>query len=272
MKKALLVTLLLTSNLISFAQAVEVPNVRQVNFQPEKLLIIGNSYMYYNCGINGYLGGLLKATGKTKAKTRIATIGRGNLSQYPLEEYLDNSISASHSKNATISNDLLEKEIKKREKYDLVLMQASNRGKADQMRDQHYIKIHAKAIRDHGAEPALILTWTQKLKNAPEFSEVQEWVTKIGNENQMMVIPVGLAFNRVSKKYPDLKLIMPDNTHPTAIGSYLMAATIYASIYQQHPKAGITFEGGCEKPIDENIRAILAEEAWRTVNAWFKKN
>lgn len=253
------------------AVGATVPEVKYLKTQPQSMLVVGNSYMYYNCGINGYLSGLLKASGLTKVKTRIAAIGRGNQSQYPLEEYLDNSLSVSHSKYPAISQDLLDKEIKKRENYELVLMQGSNRGKADQERDAHYVKIHAQAIRDQGGEPAMILTWTQKRKNAPQFSEVQDAVTAIANANHMMVVPVGQAFNFVEKRHPELSLIMPDQTHPTAIGSYLMAATIYASVYARHPKDGLAFEGGCEKPIPEQTRTILADAAWQVVNQWFER-
>lgn len=260
------------SALIAFganAQGVE-PQVKELGFTPSKILLVGNSYFYYNCGLNGYLGGMIRVNVNPKIKTRIAAIGRSNMSQQPIAEMLDNTLLDSHkAERGQLSADLLEKEVKKREKYDLVILQGSNRGKADQARDQHYVAIHAEAIRKNGGEPAMLMTWTQRKANAPEFSVVADGVTTIANQNKMMVIPVGVAFENAQKAYPDLKLIMPDNTHPTAVGSYLMASTIYASIYKRNPMEAVEFAGGCEKPVDEKIRADMHRIAWETAQAWF---
>lgn len=248
------------------------PEVKELSFQPERILVVGNSYMYYNCGINGYLSGLIRVAVNSKIKTRIATIGRSNMSQQPIEEYLDNSKLESHDDRfGSLSEDLLNSEIKKRESYDLVLMQGSNRGEKDQARDAHYLKIHAEAIRSNGGTPALIMTWVQEKKDAPELSTVANALTKIANDNSMMVIPVGKAFELAKTRYPDWKLIMPDKTHPTALGSYLMASTIYAAIYKRDPLEATQFEGGCEKPIPVDLRKKAAKVALETVKDWYDR-
>ena len=254
------------------AAAPAEPLVKELAIVPKTILIVGNSYMYYNCGMNGYLKGMIAQKLNPKVKTRIAATGRSNMSQQPIEELLDNSKLRSHDlRYGTIEDRLLEKEIKKREKYELVLMQGSNRGVDDQARDAHYVKIHAEAIRKQGGTPAMIMTWTQKKKSAPAFEVVQEGVTKIANDNNMMVIPVGIAFNKAQARYPELKFIMPDNTHPTAIGSYLMASTIFASVYNRDPMEAVDFAGGCEKPIDKDIREKLHAVAWETVREFYKR-
>lgn len=270
MSKKLLLALTLCMAVSSFCNAEVKPQIKELGFQPERILVVGNSYMYYNCGINGYLSGLIRVAINPKIKTRIATIGRSNMSQQPIEEYLDNTRLQSHSVHyGSLSEDLLSSEIKKRENYDLVLMQGSNRGEKDQVRDAHYVKIHADAIRKNGGTPALIMTWVQEKKNAPELSVVAEALTKMANDNNMMVIPVGKAFERAKTRYPDWELIMPDKTHPTALGSYLMAATIYAAVYKRNPLEATKFEGGCEKPIPEDLRKKAAEVSWQMVNDWY---
>lgn len=269
MKKYLLLALLFA---LSGASAAEeaIPKVKGLDFQPKSLLVVGNSYMYYNCGINGYLSGLIREKINPKIKTRIAAIGRSNMSQQPIEEMLDNNQLRSHdSKYGVLEDDLLQKEVKKRESYELVLMQGSNRGEDDQARDRHYIKIHAETIRKNGGTPALIMTWVQKKKGAPSLQTVVDGVTQIANENHMLVVPVGLAFDLAEKKFPEWKLIMPDNTHPTALGSYLMAATIYGSVYKRNPIEATDFVGGCEKPIPEELRKEAAMTAWETVKTWY---
>lgn len=252
------------------ASAAAAPLVTDPGPAPASILIVGNSYMYYNCGINSYLGGMIREKANPKVKTRIAAIGRGNLSQYPIAEYLDNTRLRSHEKKwGALDAKLLEAEEKKRESYEAVLMQASNRGRNDQARDAHYMKAHADAIRSSGARPALILTWVQNRANAPKFETVLEAVTRTGNENGMLVIPVGPAFNTARAELPDVAFLMPDNTHPTAAGSYLMGSVIYASLYKRDPMDAAGFEGGCEKPLPQELRKKLHAIAWKTVKSWY---
>lgn len=158
---------------VNFVISHEAPTVKNLVKAPKTLLVVGNSYTYYNCGLNGYLSNFLigdaivsgqakdEKEARKSFKTRIATIGRGNLSQYPVAEYLDNAIMKSHANQPLIEKKYLDPEIKKRERYDLVLLQASNRPEADQARDSYYLPEHVKAIRAQGGEPAFIMTWVQ---------------------------------------------------------------------------------------------------------------
>ncbi|MCD8340110.1 MAG: hypothetical protein LUC43_07925, partial [Burkholderiales bacterium] len=190
----------------------------------------------------------------------------------PIEELLNNDLLRSHDeeKYGKPSEEILALEKKQRETYDLVLMQATNRGIEKQNRDAHYIKAHVEAIRKAGGTPALIFTWTQKKKNAPSLDEVANAVTEIGNANHIMVIPVGLALANAEKEHPDWKLIMADKSHPTALGSYLMAAVIYASIYHRDPTEALAYRGGCEKLIPKEVREEATRIAWATIRQWFQ--
>ena len=272
-----------TNGKVNFVISSEAPIVKSLAKAPKTLLVVGNSYTYYNCGLNGYLSNFLIGdaivSGQAKDeksarkffKTRIATIGRGNLSQYPVAEYLDNAIMKSHADQPVIEEAYLGPEVKKRERYDLVLLQASNRPVADQARDSYYLPEHVKAIRAQGGEPALIMTWVQKNKNAPEMKVVRDATVKLANSNNMMVIPVGLAFEQSEKFYPQIKLIRADNTHPTAAGSFLEAATIYASVYKKDPFAsqGAFWKTLCDHSLDPVIREKLCAVAVKTVNHFY---
>lgn len=144
---------------IDFAATKNAPSVTSLKATPASLLVVGNSYTYYNCGLNGYLSNFLvgdalatqKVVSEKEArklfKTRIATLGRGNLSQYPVEELFDNDAMKSHTRAGKIEESYRTAEIKKREKYDLVLLQASNRGMADQARDSAYLQSHSRPRR-----------------------------------------------------------------------------------------------------------------------------
>ena len=91
---------------------------------------------------------------------------------------------------------------------------------------------------------------------------------KVANENKAMVIPVGLAFANALKVRPDLKLTVADNRHPTAAGSYLDGAVIYAALTKSSPE-GPNFLGGCEKPLAQNDAQFLQGIAWKTVKDFY---
>lgn len=114
MSKKILFALSVCLAVSSLCHAEIKPEIKELGFQPERILVVGNSYMYYNCGINGYLSGLIRVAINPKIKTRIATIGRSNMSQQPIEEYLDNTKLESHDvRFGSISDDLLAREVKK---------------------------------------------------------------------------------------------------------------------------------------------------------------
>jgi len=49
------------------------------------------------------------------------------------------------------------------------------------------------------------------------------------------VCPGGVAWKRVRDTHPTMSLYQPDESHPTTIGSYLIACTFYASIFHKSP-------------------------------------
>ena len=54
------------------------PKVTELKVSPERVLLVGNSFMYYNCGVNGYISGFAKDKGK-KLSVTMATIGGAGL-------------------------------------------------------------------------------------------------------------------------------------------------------------------------------------------------
>lgn len=54
------------------------PKVTSLKTTPKTVLLVGNSFMYYNCGVNGTLSGIVKAKGG-KLESTMATIGGAGL-------------------------------------------------------------------------------------------------------------------------------------------------------------------------------------------------
>jgi hypothetical protein len=100
------------------------------------------------------------------------------------------------------------------------------------------------------------MTWA--FQDRPEMTaQLSDAYTKAGNDNNELVIPAGLAFARAIRERPDISLYQPDKRHPTLLGSYLAAATVYAAIYQRSPEDSSYTAG-----IDPELARYLRKTAW----------
>ena len=73
MKKLVLATLLCSLSLSAFAADYSVkPKVTELSTPPTRVLLVGNSFMYYNCGVNGYISGLSKSLGIKMSAWRLS--------------------------------------------------------------------------------------------------------------------------------------------------------------------------------------------------------
>jgi hypothetical protein len=97
-------------------------------------------------------------------------------------------------------------------------------------------------------------------------AQLAEAYTVAGNENDALVIPAGLAFARSVGKRPDLNLYARDKRHPSMLGTYLAAATVFAALHQVTP-VGNAYTAG----IDAETARFLQTVAWETVLDYYGK-
>ncbi|WP_248305114.1 hypothetical protein [Devosia sp. 1566] len=149
--------------------------------------------------------------------------------------------------------------------FDLaVMMDCSQCAVHPQLKDifYEYAKKHSETVRENDAEPVFFMSWAYLDK--PEMTEqLAEAYTRIGNENNALVIPAGLAFARSVAERPDITLYTADNRHPTMEGTYLAALTTYAAIFKKNP-VGVTYTAGFEPDVAEFLQTV----AWETVNEY----
>ena len=113
-----------------------------------------------------------------------------------------------------------------------------------------------------------MISWSSEY--IPEMTkQLADATIRVANENKALVIPVGLAFAQALKERPDLKLTVEDNRHPTAAGSYLEGAVIFAALTRTSPQ-GAPFLGGCEKPLAKKDAQFLQTIAWKTVKEFYE--
>lgn len=261
--KKLLTTAFLSLSLATSANALETsvtPKVTQLqNPNPTTGLYVGNSFTYYNCGVNGYVRGFTKEE-KRDWTARMITISAGRLSFHEVDAYLRPHEMDNYAKDGS------------KKLFDVVFLQGqstepfSKKNGAD-ANFRKYLKQHIDSIRQVGSEPVVVVTWANSDK--PEnYRKLADAIITEANKHNVIALPVGLAFAESLKVRPDLILHAPDKRHPSAAGSYLYGAMIYSLLYKRSPE-GFKFLGGCEKPIAQADAKHLQSIAWKVSKEFY---
>ena len=88
-----------------------------------------------------------------------------------------------------------------------------------------------------------------------------------GNKNNILVIPVGIAFENAYYANPNIMLHKEyDGSHPSLLGTYLAACVVYSSITQESPKE-ISYN--YFDNISDEERIFLQEIAHETIEDFF---
>lgn len=236
------------------------PKVTALQNKPQTALIVGNSYTYYNCGLFDYLWGFSGNSQHTKLETQMSTTAGAGLDWHDVEGLVrptGNSWSFLFKKHDGRI-------------FDVVILQGNSKEPIDpRMSDAYktYAAKHIKTIRSTGGEPALMMTWARE-GQSEMTKALADATIEVGNQNNTMVIPVGLAFAEVKRSHPEITLIMPDKSHPTAAGSYLASAVIWSALTKESLEKN-AFLGGCEKPLTKETAETLQSIAWKVVKNFY---
>ena len=204
--------------------AVKAPQVDN----PVRLLMVGNSYLYYGDSLHTHLNGIVSAADPAPGKQlqyKSATIGGASLDHHNF--------------------DWLTKpgQIGVKEPFQLVVLQGNSAAALSESRQAVFRKAATEAnklITERGGKTALYMphAYVAPHKQAkPENIRLNEaFYVAVGNELNALVIPVGLAFEEAYRRFPDMKLHKAhDGSHPSLLGTYLAAATCYATLYGKSP-------------------------------------
>ncbi len=231
---------------------------------PSSSIFIGNSFFYFNNGINFQVSRLLAAAEPAyKYRSTMVTISGSGLDWHDIDSYFRPRAIGNYSFDA--QNNVIFNDLKKL--FDVAIImdcsQCPIHPKLGSVFDE-YSRKNTASIRKHGAEPVLFMSWAYA--DAPEMTaQLAERYTRAGNELNALVIPAGLAFARSISQRPSLNLYIEDKRHPTLAGTYLAAATVYASLFGKSPE-GLSWRGG----LDGESAAFLQRIAWETVRDYYK--
>jgi hypothetical protein len=92
----------------------------------------------------------------------------------------------------------------------------------------------AGAIRAQGGVPALYMVWPDRSRLA-FFDDVRESYEAAADAAEGAFYPAGEAWRAAWAQDPSLELYGPDDFHPSVLGTYLAAVTIYRGITDRAP-------------------------------------
>jgi hypothetical protein len=257
----------LSFTLSGAAAAQTKPKVAEIVGQPKSFLFVGNSFYYYNNSIHSVFLNFVRAADKANAtgyRATSATISGSGLNWHDMEAYLKPG-SGMASYSFVGDNEVVFNTFDK--PFDAVVMNDCSQCPVHPKLSglfHEYAKKHSDTVRARGAAPVLFMTWAYADK--PEMTQaLAEQYTKAGNDNNALVVPAGLAFAKALSKKPDLVLYAVDKRHPSPAGTYLAAATTYASIFRQSPAQNPVPMLG----VDADTAKLLQTVAWETVQEFY---
>lgn len=221
------------------------------------ILYVGNSFLSFNNGIGWHVSRLHASAnpGRRLRATSVSITG-GGLDWHDVESYFrPNGIGAYSfdDQNNVVFND-------KGKLFDLVLMMDCSQCPIHPILKTAFYasaRSHSETVRRNGAKPAFLMTWAYE--DRPEMTAgLAEAYTMAGNDNDALVIPVGLAFALASAKRPELRLHIADKRHPSLAGTYLAACTVYAALFPRSPSAQAHVDG-LDEPTVEFLQATAVE-------------
>jgi hypothetical protein len=231
--------------------------------KPASAIFIGNSFFYYNNGINGHLTGLIRAAEPaSKFRVTMVTISGSGTDWHDVGSYFRPDAIGRYSFDP--NNNIVFNKLDRL--FDVaIMMDCSQCPIHPQLKSVfvEYSKKHIETVRKAGAVPALFMSWAYSDK--PEMTEeLAEAYTQLGNDNGVLVVPAGLAFGKAVKDMNEVNLYAPDKRHPSLAGTYLAAATVYATILKKSP-VGSGYTAGLDAGVAKGLQTI----AWETVQSYF---
>jgi hypothetical protein len=162
------------------------------------------------------------------------------------------------------------------EPFDVVILQAHSTATTTPEKLENFKNSVAEMdgkIDATGAETALYMTpaYTEKHKSYDPgmMDKIESGYTTAGNDAEALVIPVGLAFKEAYARRPDMVLHKEyDGSHPSLLGTYLGAATVYAALYGKSAVGNsYTYYG----EISDEDAAFLQQVAEDTVEEFYAR-
>ncbi len=254
--KYILLLIPLYSNSI-FALDVEITSLN--NKTPERVLYIGNSYLYYNDSLHNHVRRMLDEVYESEIDTT---------------NYKSVTISGSRSWHHDIDHSLNYKNLGVKKPFQLVIFQGGS-GESNSVKERNIFSYEVskivKKIKNAGAEAALYMIHAyvepHEDTNPRMIENIKKMYIDAGNKNDALVIPVGIAFENAYIAQPNIKLHKHyDGTHKNFLGTYLASCVVFSSITHLSP---LNIEYSYYGEINDIDKKFLQKIAKETVEDFY---
>lgn len=151
--------------------------------------------------------------------------------------------------------------------YDYVVLQEQS---SRPLREPEKMYIYARkfdsAIKENGGKTLFYLTMAYR-NNQEMIRSLSEAYDTIAQELGAEVVPVGIAWDKVRTRFPDIKIHI-DNNHPNPNGAYLTACVFYSFFYNKSPKRLPTYyliQGERKNFVSKRDSRIFQQIAWEVI-------
>lgn len=183
-----------------------------------KVLFVGNSFTFYNDGIDFHLQKMLNAD--TSSDSINYLIQKIAVSSYTLQAHYEDILTFnkinSNKWNIVV---LQEQSTRPINNPDLFLEYASKL-------DIEIKKINAKTI--------LFMTWAPK-DSPTDIKSLASSYLSVGSKISAKVAPVGKVWEYVQKANPLINFYFTDNKHPSLAGTYMISCVFYFTLFDKNP-------------------------------------
>lgn len=224
---------------------------------PKRILFVGNSYVYYNGSLHVHANRIARnANPNVAIDYRAATIAGAPLHYHAIEHLITPG------------------RLGLKEAFDVVVLQTNSTdamSEATRARFRETAIEFSGAIAKRGGRTALYMTQAHvkpsKYAGSDMLRRTAAMHVEVGNEIGALVIPAGLAFEEAYRRRPDIELHHDlDGSHPSLLGTYLAACTVYATLYGRRC-AGNAYD--YQGTIARNDALFLQKVADDTVEKFF---
>jgi hypothetical protein len=260
-----LCALVLASLLPTPARAELRPSRQDPGAAPESILWVGNSVFYYNNSLHNHFGRLAaSAQPASRVRGTSVTISGSGLDWHDMASLVREGGLGRYS--FTADNEVRFNPPGRQ--YDTAIIMDCSQCPIHPRLQQAFhdtAKKHSRTLAEAGIRTALFMSWAYQDK--PEMTaQLAEQYTRAGNDNDLIVIPAGLAFARALAERPSVMLHDADKRHPSLAGTYLAAATTYATLFRKSPA-----DCGYTAGLDPELARFLRTVAWSTVTEYFRR-
>jgi hypothetical protein len=181
---------------------------------PSRILFIGNSYTYYNNGLNNLFEEYSISANPDLDITTMAITGGG----MTLENHFNNQATINEIQSGN---------------WDYVVLQEQSQMPI--LNTEHFLTYATKldsVIDLSGAQTCFFMTWAREYDQS-QIEGLSSAYLQAGRELDAIVVPVGQVFNYIFEddNNNDIVLYSGDGSHPSAAGSYTAAACFYRKFY-----------------------------------------